>query len=263
MTPNSGFIDIHSHFLYGLDDGARTLEHSIQILELAIEAGTSDIVATPHADSEYEFKPEVVRERTSELQLAMGDRIRLHSGCDFHLSYTNVEDALRNPAKYTINGNGYLLVELSDIAIFRSTAVDFERLQKAGMKVIVTHPERNPLLRQRMDELSVWVQSGCYLQVTGDSLLGRFGRHAEEFARLLLDRDMVHFIASDAHGARDRTPDLRRAFHFVQKKYGAERSARLFIDNPRSALGGSVLPAPETGEDAPERKTWFRRFLRR
>lgn len=230
------------------------------MLEMAAASGTSDIVATPHANPTYEFDPTVVQQRIAELQQQIGDRIRLHAGCDFHLTHKNVEDALRNRTKYTINGSGYLLVELSDMAIFKSTFRDFERLQKAGMTVIITHPERNPLLRQRLPELTEWVKAGCLIQITADSLFARFGSRPEHFAKLLLTHRMVHFVASDAHGTRDRPPVLGPAYDYVKKQCGTERADKLFVDNPRSVLDGDPIEIEKPEEAPPRRESWFRRL---
>ncbi len=104
------FIDIHSHVLYGLDDGAKTREESVKMLELARAAETTDIVATPHANGQYVFNPELIDERIAELSAHVD--IRIHRGCDFRLQFDNVEDALAHPEKYTINHNGHLLVEM-------------------------------------------------------------------------------------------------------------------------------------------------------
>ena len=96
------FVDIHSHVLYGLDDGARTFEDSVEMLRLARNAGTTDIVATPHANSRYHWDPELIDERISELQPHTD--VRIHRGCDFHLQFDNIQDAIAYPQKYTING---------------------------------------------------------------------------------------------------------------------------------------------------------------
>ncbi|HLK19825.1 MAG TPA: CpsB/CapC family capsule biosynthesis tyrosine phosphatase, partial [Bryobacteraceae bacterium] len=113
-------IDIHSHILWGLDDGARNRDESIAMLRMAAEGGTTDIVATPHANVRYAFQPELIRERIAELALESEGLPKIHQGCDFHLSYDNIQDALAFPSKYTINGLGYLLVELADTFIPRS-----------------------------------------------------------------------------------------------------------------------------------------------
>src|SRR5438552_626681 len=87
-----GYVDIHSHILYGVDDGARTLAESLEMLELARAAGTTDIVATPHANAEYAFNPELIARRIAELSGHAA--LRIHSGCDFHLQFDNIADAV-------------------------------------------------------------------------------------------------------------------------------------------------------------------------
>src|SRR5271170_4266520 len=149
-----------------MDDGAPTLEESVAMARMAAQAGTTDLVATPHANLHFRFEPSLIRERLAEVAAQAGEGIRLYSGCDFHLSYDNIQDAIENPRKYTINQQSYLLVEFSDMLIFRNTPEIFSRLQDAGMVPIVTHPERNALLRQRLDDLASWVEAGACLQLT-------------------------------------------------------------------------------------------------
>lgn len=249
-------IDIHSHVLYGLDDGAQTVEQSVAMLKMAAACGTTDIVATPHADLQFPFRPELVAERLAELRAAVEGLIRIHAGCDFHLQYDNIQDALKNPAKYTINGRGYLMVEFSDLVIFNNTEDIFERMRSVGIMPVVTHPERNPLLQQRADRLERWVASGIFLQVTAQSLLGRFGSTARRCAEDLMERGIVHFIASDAHDTENRPPRLDEAREHVTRKYGEAKAERLFHLNPAAVLTGDPLPRPD--ESSPEAKRkWY------
>jgi protein-tyrosine phosphatase len=250
-------VDIHSHILPGLDDGAETLEESLAMLRIAVDGGTTDIVATPHSDQKYVFEPELVARKLAELRLAAGDSIRIHNGCDFHLHYENIQDALEHPARYTINHKNYLLVEFSDLLILQNTGEIFDRLRAAGMVPVITHPERNPLLRQRFPAISKWVGAGACLQVTAQSFSGRFGKSARKFADRLMESGMVHFVASDAHGVKDRTPDMRDALAYVSDKYGAKCAEHLFVLNPRAVLHGEPLPARDTRFAAPRRK-WYR-----
>lgn len=136
------------------------------MVRLAAQTGTTEIVATPHADLQYQFQPEVVVGRVTALQAAVGSAIRIHQGCDFHLAYDNIQDAIAHPAKYTIAHKRHLLVEFSELTIFPTTTEMFERLMGAGMVPVITHPERNSLLRQRVAELTRWVEMGCLLQIT-------------------------------------------------------------------------------------------------
>jgi len=249
-------VDIHSHILPGLDDGAQTLEDSLEMLRIAVAGGTTDIVATPHANSEFNFQPDLIAEKVAELSAA-APNIRIHSGCDFHLAYENIHDALEHPTTYTINHKNYLLVEFSDLIIFNTTADIFHQLLAAGMIPVVTHPERNWLLQKRLEALGTWVADGACLQVTAQSLLGRFGRRAKDFAEKLMKQGLVHFIASDAHDIKDRTPDLRQAWEYVARKYGEDRAEKLFVTNPAATLKGERLPAVQFDAE-PEPRKWYR-----
>src|SRR5438034_6490717 len=139
-------IDIHSHILPGLDDGAKTLEDSVAMVRMAAAAGTTDIVASPHANQEYAFDPQKVTEKISELQAAVGDVPRIYYGCDFHLTPENIDNAIHSWERYSINHKGYLLVEFSDFHIPKTIEELFARLLRARLRPVVTHPERHHLL---------------------------------------------------------------------------------------------------------------------
>jgi protein-tyrosine phosphatase len=228
---------------------------------MAAEHGTTDLVATPHANPVFKFDPERVRDRLAELQAAIGEKLRLHSGCDFHLSYDNIEDAVRNPHKYTINGASYLLVEFSDLLVFSNTRQILDHLMQAGMTPVITHPERNGLLRQRADSIAEWVEAGARVQVTAQSLLGEFGRRAREFCGVLLDRRLAHFVASDAHDWQSRPPLLDRAYQWVADEYGEALAEALFVTNPRAVLTGEPLDQSALEVVRPSRK-WYQIWRR-
>jgi protein-tyrosine phosphatase len=239
-----------------MDDGSKTLEQSIEMLQMAAAAGTTDLVCTPHANTQYKFEPPVIAERIAELRAGIGDLVRLYTGCDFHLSYDNIQDAIAHPAKYTINQNRYLLVEFSDLLIFRNTGEIFGHLQDAGMTPIITHPERNELLQQRIDEIAQWVEAGALVQVTGQSLTGRFGRRAAEFANVLLERRLVHFIASDGHGLKHRPPTMDEAHAWLVKNHGQALADALCTSNPAAVLTGESVSLPDVEDALPARK-WY------
>ncbi|MBZ5577638.1 MAG: exopolysaccharide biosynthesis protein [Acidobacteriia bacterium] len=253
-------IDIHSHILPGLDDGSSAMEESIAMLRMAAAFGTTDIVATPHANMQFAFDPADVERRIAELQEAAGDVVRIHYGCDFHLTPENIDDALRAPGKYSINHRGYLLVEFSDGFIPKTTGEIFTAMRNAGICPIVTHPERNRLLQKKIEDLEAWVEQGCCLQVTAQSLLGLFGTHAKEFSHTLMERRLVHFLASDAHDLKHRTTDLKPAWQYVEEHYGGDMARRLFIDNPQSALDGIPLTRVRSRG---RKKSWFSFFSQR
>jgi protein-tyrosine phosphatase len=249
-------IDIHSHVLYGMDDGSRTLEGSVAMLRMAAEHGTTDLVATPHANPTYRFNPERIAQQIEELSAALEGIIRLHSGCDFHLSYENIQDAIRYPEKYTIAHQCYLLVEFSDLLIFRNTSEIFDRLREAGMIPVITHPERNNLLRQRLEGLAAWVEAGALVQVTAQSVTGDFGRQAKDFCEVLLDRGLVHFVASDGHDCEHRPPRMDRAHAWLAEHRGEAVAEALCVSNPRAVLTGQPLQGFTTEVVTTSRK-WY------
>ncbi len=254
----AAMVDLHSHILSGLDDGAKTLAESVEMIRIAAQAGTTDLVATPHASFEFTFDPRRTEEKLAELAAASGAAVRLYYGCDFHLSFGNIQDALANPSKYAINHKNYLLVEFSDVVIIKSIQEVFSRLRDSGLTPIITHPERNFLLQRDPGRLRAWVDNGCLIQVTAQSLLGRFGPEARNFCGELMKRGLVHFVASDAHDPQERTPRLDQAYEHIAQRFGDARAQRLFVANPGAVLYGDPLPEEPTPEPAASR--WWGRL---
>jgi protein-tyrosine phosphatase len=235
-------IDIHHHLLYGIDDGPKDIESSIAQAEAARADGITHIACTPHANEAYDFNPEKNQERLQEIRERVGDGLTLGLGCDFHLSQTNIEDALQNPTKYTINHGRYLLVEFAEFMIPRDIDHIFYEFTLKGMRPIVTHPERNPILQKQTTRLADWLQTGCLVQVTAASLGDRFGRRAQAAAWELLERNWVHFVATDAHNLNGRRPCLSGAYQAIAKRLGAETAERLCVRNPRAAFENQEMP---------------------
>ena len=250
-------IDLHSHILPGFDDGARNPEETAEMLRLAAENGTTDIVATPHAGTRFPFDPTRAAAAVTELNAACGGSPRVHHGCELHLTLEGIEDACRHPALYTIAGRGYLLVEFADRSVPRNMAGVWDRIISAGMRPIIAHPERHPALRERARDFEDWIGQGCLAQVTAQSLLGRFGRSAQAAARDLMDRRWVHVVASDGHDPIHRPPVLSGCREHVEREYGHEVAVRLFEENPHAVLEGR----PVCPEAVPvRRKSWFARW---
>lgn len=242
-------IDIHCHILPGLDDGPESLEMSLEMAEMAVADGITHVIATPHANSQYEFIPELIQARRDEIQARFGSRLLFATGCDFHLSYENLQDIRDNPTKYTLNQKNYLLVEFADFALPPSIDQTLHHLQLAGLQPIITHPERNPLIRSQPDRLLRWLRQGCYAQVTAQSFLGRFGPSAKHAVENWLDQGAIHFVASDAHNLTSRPPKLKEALEKVAARSGQEMAEALFAANPLAAFEGRpLLYVPELAE---------------
>jgi protein-tyrosine phosphatase len=260
-------VDIHCHLLPGLDDGPESLDMALQMAEMAIADGITHVIATPHADSSYAFNPSLVRERRDELQARFEGRLILATGCDFHMSFDNIDDLRVQPSKYTLNQKNYLLVEFNDFSIPPSMDQALHQIQLYGATPIITHPERNPVLRSKPERIYRWVRQGCYVQITAQSLLGRFGSQAQTAAEEWLRAGIVHFFASDAHNLTSRPLQLKGAREKVAAKEGADVAQALFVDNPRAVFDGKPLPyvpeLPEHRGQAPgatprrKKRFWF------
>ena len=234
-------FDIHYHLLFDVDDGPKTLEQSLALAEASIAEGVTHIVCTPHSNDKYKFCPDVNREKVAMLTERLDGRLTLGLGCDFHLSYENIETLYKDRSRFTINGKQYLLVEFPDFGIAANMAATFYSMTASGVVPIITHPERNPTLQKDPHRIAEWIRLGCLVQITAASLVGRFGRRAQAMSLDLLRKNWVHIIASDAHGVESRAPAMARAYEALQNEFGQQTADRLCIENPRAVFFGEML----------------------
>ena len=208
-------------------------------------------LSPPHTRTRnINFRPELVLQLRNELQSRVEGRLNLATGCDFHLSYENLADIQINKTKYTLNQKNYLLVEFADFAIPPNIDDTLHSLHLLGLHPIITHPERNGLIRHQPEKLWRWLRQGCYVQVTAQSLLGRFGKDTAKIVLDWLDDERIHFIATDAHSVTGRPLKLREAYDLVAKRRGAEIADALFTHNPMAVFDGEPLPyQPEPPPD--------------
>jgi protein-tyrosine phosphatase len=253
-------IDLHSHILPGLDDGAKTLEDSVAMAEDAIADGITHVVATPHASSDYSFDFKRVRSAAKELSDKLAGRLTLATGCDFHLNHENILALRKDPRPFCINQKDCLLVEFNEFSIPASLDQTLHELCLAEIRPVITHPERNGILRTHPERLRKWIEQGCYVQVTAGSLSGVFGERAQQHAWSWLAGGLVHFISSDAHNTAKRPLKLKFAYDAIAAQMGAEHAKFLLIDNPRAAFEGRPLPfVPEISREREphKRKRFF------
>ena len=239
-------IDIHSHILPGIDDGSKSWAMTLEMCQLAIRDGITHVVVTPHADDTYEYSRDRVRDLVAELDSKIGNQLAFSVGCDFHLSFENIEDAIAHPHRYTIAAKQYLLVELSEHGIPPQVDDGLFKLQSAGIAPIITHPERNAILQQRPERVLEWADAGCLVQVTASAVTGFWGPIAKRVAMWLLEHHAVHVLATDAHDEKNRPPILSEARDAVSKRFGADLARTLVLDNPAAIVAGLPLPCSRT-----------------
>jgi protein-tyrosine phosphatase len=234
-------VDIHSHILPEVDDGARSWDIAVEMCRIAAADGITHMVATPHANDIYAYDRAQHGTRLAKLREMVGP-LQLSLGCDFHFSYDNVQDALANPRRYTIGETGYLLIEFSDYAIPPFVGRAISDLLDAGLTPILTHPERNPILQKRPQDVLQMANDGCVVQVTASALTGRWGETARKMAHWLLKHDAVHVLASDAHDTRSRSPVLSAGRDAVEELMGYEVAQALVEGNPQAIVTDQPLP---------------------
>jgi protein-tyrosine phosphatase len=234
-------IDVHTHILPEVDDGAGSLEESQAMIALAAEDGITDMVATPHCDFRYNFDPQRCGEQLELVRNACPTPLRLYLGCEMHLSVENIERLVAKPDHYTLNSGDCLLLELPD----RFTAVGIEAglsaFRRKGLRTVIAHPERNPHLQRNPAVAERLAELGCYFQVTAQSLSGSFGPAAKKSAAAMLKKRLVHFVASDCHGVDRRRPQLKKAYEEIVHEFGESTAELLFVQNPNRALQSQAI----------------------
>lgn len=226
-------LDIHSHILYGVDDGSTSIEESLELLKKAQSEGTSTIIATPHKDPHYQPSKELILDRVHEL-----NRISQENGLLIHVLpgqevrlYDKIVDDYKNNQLITLNDAGrHLLVEFPSSHVPKYATRLFYELQLAGVQPILVHPERNSEIISNPQLLFDIVATGVLTQITAGSIMGKFGRKSKKLSHLFMTHNVVTFIASDAHHIKTRDFHMRSAYKKISKKYGFDYATKLSIN---------------------------------
>lgn len=237
-------IDLHSHILPGIDDGAKTTEDSLVMARIAVDNGTTVIVATPHV-IEGRWLPEwstimrLCAELSSELK-KKNIALTIVPGAEVALNM-DILDLIAGPGPYCINDGRYMLVELPATHIPQYTDEFFFTLQARGISPILAHPERHPDIARNPELIIEWVNKGILMQVNGPSLVGKMGDRAMQTAEVLLNSNLVHFFGSDTHGPRSRTPLLTGAVEKSIAFVGEEKTREILLANPLSIINSEEI----------------------
>ena len=231
-------VDLHNHLLPGIDDGAPNMLTALELAKMAVVDGITHMVCTPHIhlgryDNDariiqrvaYEFQ-RALHENNIPLEIAFGAEVRI---CP---EIVTMLKERKLPFIGEWEGRPVLLLELPSNSIPVGTDKMIDWLVQEGVTPMIAHPERNHVLQQQEDKLGDLIAAGCLTQVTAGSVLGNFGVEAKYAAMSMIKKDMVTVLASDAHNARYRPPQMKNAVHYLASEIGSERAIQLVLDNP-------------------------------
>ena len=230
------YIDIHCHMLPGVDDGADSWETCRKMLTQSVKEGAEALILTPHyypghmdADGETvgscfaELKRRLVQEWRLELQVYLGN--------EFYYSY-DIPDFIAGGQARTLADSDYLLVEFPPGVRYPAMRQGLTRLLEAGYHVILAHLERYEVLYEDFARIEELYDMGVYFQANARPVCGKAGRLRKEFLKELLNREMLSFIATDAHDMRLRAPEMADCAAYLRKKYSADYANWLLYENP-------------------------------
>ena len=229
-----GIIDMHCHILPDADDGARTIEESKKMLETAYEEGIRTIIATPHYRRDmFECSAAKIREKYEEVKVLakeIGNDMEILLGCECHAEVELVEKINRGEC-LAMAETKYVLVEFSGAAEFAYIREQIYELSCNGYKPIIAHVERCKRIKEK--HIAELISLGAKMQVNAGSILGDEGFKNKKFCRMMMKKDFISVVGTDAHRSDRREPKIRRCADYIIKKMGSEYAHRVLIENPK------------------------------
>lgn len=206
-------VDMHSHILPGIDDGAENLERSLELVQVMQEFGYRKLIMTPHIMSDfYKNTPEIIREKLQLLKRAVAEaglEMELDCAAEYYLD-EGLLHKLENEEELLTFGDNYLLFETSFLNEPLNLREAIFRMRSRGLKPVLAHPERYTYFYGKFEALTALREHGVLFQVNLNSLTGYYSPGAKEYAERLIDGGMVDFLGSDAHGLK-HTNSLQKA----------------------------------------------------
>lgn len=250
-------IDLHTHILPGVDDGAEDLAEALEMARTALSNGINVLAATPHFFQIPDW--EKIQNLTADLQKELdraGIEVTLVPGSELFIDIEILDMPQRLIPTYAANGK-YCLIELP----LQQVPMYFEQvvfsLQTKGITPIIAHPERYLAVVRDPNLILQWIDIGCIIQMNSGSILGRFGQKIQETARILLEHNMVHVLASDGHAVSRRGMNLHKAYNEVEKLIGTEKAVQLVQGNPELIIQGKQLPLVDAQPYQKKERLWF------
>lgn len=256
-------IDIHSHILSGLDDGAESMADSISMARAAVNDGTSEVIATPHhRNGRYDNEAFTVNRAVEELNLQLQEQqisLKIWPGLEIRV-YKNIIQDLQQGTTLSLHQSRYTLIEFPSNRIPQQIEEYIHELNIIGKIAIIAHPERNQEIMRNPTRLFQLINLGAMSQITAGSLNGSFGSKIQSLVYRLCADNLVHFIASDAHNLTNRPFGLAAAYQIIERKLGTEY-VQYYQDNARKIIHNLPIVIREPIKKKQSRlQSWFKIF---
>lgn len=250
--------DMHCHIVPGVDDGARTLKDSLDIVKEEYRQGVRLIIATPHwRRGMFETDRHTVEEHFRLLKAAAAEPfpdLNLYLGCEFHVHIDMIEE-MRSSPLFRMNGTNIVLTEFSSEHNQDYIREALNKEISSGFTPIVAHIERYPDAFRDLDFIAELQSMGAKIQVNADSVIGEEGRSVRKQIRKMIDSDLVDFIGSDAHNITDRACHLGQCAKTIEKHFGQAAVRKIMWQHPCEIISAaqrvenvpSAEEKPETG----------------
>jgi protein-tyrosine phosphatase len=232
-------IDLHCHLLPGIDDGAKSLDISLEMARMALRDGITTTACTPHIlPTVYDNRGPQIKAAVQQLQteLVRADLpLRLVSGADVHVA-PDLAEGLKTGRVLTLNNSRYFLLEPPHHVAPPQLEDHAFRLHALGYISILTHPERLSWIDVHYSLVQRMAHNGVWIQLTAGSLTGRFGRRPRYWAERMLDEGLCHILATDAHNTSSRAPRLAEGRDVAAMRLGEQEATNLVLIRPRGVL---------------------------
>ena len=232
-------IDIHSHIITNVDDGARSVEETFNILKEAQEAGFTDVILTSHfLLNYYETNAQELifwKEKLQEVLKKQGTKINLHSGMEIYIT-NQMEELLENKKILTLANSRYMLIELPLATNVKYFDYVVYYLEAKGIKPIIAHPERYKCVQKDPDIVEEYIEKGCLIQCNYGSIVNLYGREAEKTIKTILKKNQVHFLGSDVHRENGTYLIILDAIKKIRKIIGENKINEITTINPKKIL---------------------------
>lgn len=232
-------IDIHSHIIPNVDDGARSVEETFNILKEAQEAGFTDVILTSHfLLNYYETNAQELifwKEKLQEVLKKQGTKINLHSGMEIYIT-NQMEELLENKKILTLANSRYMLIELPLATNVKYFDYVVYYLEAKGIKPIIAHPERYKCVQKDPDIVEEYIEKRCLIQCNYGSIVNLYGREAEKTIKTLLKKNQVHFLGSDVHRENGTYLIILDAIKKIRKIIGENKINEITTINPKKIL---------------------------